>query len=183
MLKILNIPNKTLTTPSKPIKNADVKLKKLIQQMEQTLMAQDDPPGVGLAAPQIGENIQLFIIKPSEKAKTELFINPRVIKKSSGRALYQNRSKAARTRGRNSSLEGCLSVPRIWSPVSRSKKILVEYKTLSGEKKREWLSEFKAVIVQHEIDHLKGILFTQRATEQGAPLYEEKGDKLERMKL
>jgi peptide deformylase len=79
-------------------------------------------------------------------------------------------------------LEGCLSIPRIWGPVKRANRVLLEYQDLSGEKKTEWFTGFRATIVLHEVDHLQGVLFTQRAIEQNSALYEERDGELERMK-
>lgn len=78
-------------------------------------------------------------------------------------------------------LEGCLSVPRIWGPVDRDAEVLVEYLDLNGKKQSKWFSGLKAVIVQHETDHLNGILFTQRVLEQKGRLYEEKNGELEKI--
>ena len=80
-------------------------------------------------------------------------------------------------------LEGCLSIPRIWSPVNRHAKVHLEYTNLRGERKDKWFSGFDAVIIQHEMDHLHGILFTQRSLEQHMKLYEEKNGKLVEKKV
>ena len=74
-------------------------------------------------------------------------------------------------------------MPKIWGEVKRAKKVLLEYQTddESLEKKQAWFSGFEAVIIQHEVDHLEGILFTQRALAQNQPLYEEKEGKLVRI--
>jgi len=179
MLKIVNVPNQILTVSAKPVVKIDQKILTLIGKMDKTLAAQVDPQGVGLAAPQVGENLAIFVIKPNPGAKTEAFINPKVIKHETGNikhAASGTNQKKARTK-----LEGCLSIPRIWGPVKRSGRILLEYQTVTGQKKTAWFSGFKAVIIQHEVDHLNGILFTQRSLEQKAPLYEEKGGKLEKI--
>lgn len=147
--------------------------------MEKTLAAQIDPQGVGLAAPQVGRNIQLFIIKPSPKTKTEVFINPKILKLQTDK---KKSSEGRSTSGRKShKLEGCLSIPRIWSPVTRAKKMQLEYFDLNGKKYTKWFTGFEAVIIQHEVDHLEGILFTQRAIEQKSQLYEETDGKLKKM--
>ncbi|MEK7070310.1 MAG: peptide deformylase, partial [Patescibacteria group bacterium] len=77
---------------------------------------------------------------------------------------------------------GCLSIPRIWAPVPRSKRVLLEYQNEQGELQQKWFSKLKSIVVQHEVDHLQGVLFTQRVVEQNLPLYEEHGDKLERIR-
>lgn len=175
MLKIVSVPNKVLTTPVKPVTKFDSALKKLILQMEETLIAQVDPEGVGLAAPQVGVNLSLFIMRKSPNSDTEVFINPKI--------LEVDQEPAPKKKDKNVQLEGCLSIPRIWSPIDRPQKIHIEYQTIDGEKKDIWLKGLKAVIVQHEIDHLNGILFTQRAVEQSMPLYEEKDDDLKKIEF
>ena len=82
---------------------------------------------------------------------------------------------------KNIKLEGCLSIPHIWGPVTRNTKILLEYQDLTGEKHSEWFSGFTSVIIQHEMDHLQGVLFTQRVLEQKGRLYQEKDGKLEKI--
>ena len=175
MLKIVLVPNKVLTTPVKPVTKFDAALKKLILQMEETLIAQVDPEGVGLAAPQVGVDLSLFIMRQSTNSDTEVFINPKILE------IEKDTAPSPKKKNKNVQLEGCLSIPRIWSPIERPQKIHVEYQTIDGEKKDVWLKGLKAVIVQHEIDHLNGILFTQRAVEQSMPLYEEKDDDLKKI--
>jgi len=176
MLKIVRIPNTILSSAAKPIALIDNKIKKLVYEMEETLIAQDDPPGVGLAAPQIGQDISLFIIKPNPRSNTQVFINPKIIKSE-----IRN-PKAENTSEKNMKLEGCLAIPRIWSPVRRAKKIMLEYQDLTGKWQTKWFSGFESIIIQHELDHLSGILFTQRSVEQNLPLYEEKNGELEKMR-
>jgi peptide deformylase len=172
MLKIIQVPHKVLTTPTGEIKKIDDKIRKLVYDMEETLVAQVDPQGVGLAAPQVGVNLSLFIMKPSLKAETEVCINPHILK------IEDRKSRM----DENKKLEGCLSIPRIWGPVKRPQKVLLEYQDLTGEKHLRWFTGFKATIVQHEVDHLQGVLFTRRALEQKTVLYEEKNGELEKMK-
>ncbi len=172
VLPIVKIPNKVLTTKTKPVKKIDGKIKKLIQDMEETLVAQTDPEGVGLAATQVGLGISLFIMKPSKTAPARAFINPQikeVIAETQGKAEKKDKS----------SLEGCLSIDRIWSPIRRPQKVLLEYQTVEGTHKEEWFKGFDAVIVQHEVDHLEGILFTQRALEQNKKIFKETDGELE----
>jgi peptide deformylase len=170
MLKIVHIPNRILFTPTKPVKKIDQKIKKLVAEMEEALIAHKDPEGVGLAAPQVGVNLSLFIIKAKKTEPTQVFINPKIIEL---KHVPEENSSKSKTKKKNLKLEGCLSVPRIWSPIKRSDSVLVEYQDLSGNWKKEWFSGFKAQIIQHETDHLKGILFTQRALEQKQKMYRE----------
>lgn len=184
MLKIINAPNDILNKPVVPVKKFDDKLRRLVAEMEETLIAQDDPPGVGLAAPQVGKNLAIFIIKPTEKAKTQAFINPRVLKletRSASQRTKLKTNKKKNPKSKNLKLEGCLSLPRIWGPVRRANKLLLEYHDLNGSVKKEWFGGLSAIIIQHEIDHLNGVLFTQRSVEQNLSLYEEKEGKLEKI--
>ncbi len=173
MLTIVQIPAPVLTAPVKEITVFDEKLKKLLKNMEKTLLAQTDPQGVGLAAPQIGISEALFIMKPTESSPTEVCINPKIIEIIPDQTGKKIKKEAP--------YEGCLSVPRIWSPVKRAKKVILEYQDKTGKKLTKTYTGFKAVIVQHEVDHLHGILFTQRALEQKVPLYEEKNGKLKKL--
>jgi len=172
MLKIVSIPNTVLQNPVQSIEKIDSKIKQLVYDMEEALIAQVDPQGVGLAAPQVGISLSLFIIKPTPESDTEIFINPKILEvktPDSNRKLPKKRQKK---------LEGCLSIPRIWGPITRASKVRLAYQDLNGKTYTKWFSGFKAVIIQHECDHLNGILFTQRALEQQSKLYEEKDGEL-----
>ncbi len=173
MLKIVNVPDPTLSQTTKPVTVFDPSLTQLVKEMGKTLEAQTDPQGVGFAGPQIGKSLALFIMKPSPRSPTEAFINPKVLKYETRTAQRETKNKRQKTK-----LEGCLSIPKIWGPVKRADKVLLEYQTIDGKKQTRWFTGFKAVIIQHEIDHLNGILFTRRSVEQKKPLYEEKSGKL-----
>ncbi|MBI1863015.1 peptide deformylase [Candidatus Microgenomates bacterium] len=176
MLKILTVPNQVLTTPTKPVTRVDGKIRRLVTEMEETLIHQTDPEGVGLAAPQVGVGLSLFIIKSSPKAPTEVFINPRII------TTIEEKSPDEKPKKKQTKMEGCLSIPRIWAPLRRQRDIVVEFLDINGETRTETFKGFKSTIVQHEIDHLNGILFTMRCLEQGSDIYEEHGDRLEKIK-
>lgn len=185
-LKIVEVPHKVLTSPTRQVQKIDDKIRNLVYDMEETLIEQVDPQGVGLAAPQVGVDLALFIMKPSPKDETEVCINPKIIKiesdqprKKKGDAVLKEMEEEV---NENTKLEGCLSIPRIWGPVKRASRVLMEYQDLTGAKHTEWFTGFEAIIVLHEVDHLKGILFTQRALEQKTSLYEEKDGELEKMK-
>jgi peptide deformylase len=166
MLKIVTIPNTVLTTPTKPVIDIDARIKKLVVEMEKTLIAQKDPEGVGLAATQVGMNMSLFIVKNNPQEKTRVFIE-------------ELPPTPLATRGR---MEGCLSIPRIWAPLARARKVTVEYQDLEGVKHTRTFTGLQSTIVLHEVDHLNGVLFTQRCLENNIPLYEEQGGSLELMK-
>ena len=171
-MKIISAPTKGLNTNSENIKNIDRNIKKIISEMAKCLESQKNPQGVGLAAPQVGLNIRLFIMKPLADSKHQTIINPKVIS-----FLDKKPSKVKKKIVKNK-LEGCLSIPRIWSPIKRRYGVNIEYTNLNGSIIKKTFTGYQAIIVQHEIDHLDGILFTQRALEQKSQLFEEKGEKL-----
>lgn len=178
MLKIVTVPNDVLSSSSKPVASFDQKLQLLIKDMEEALVAQIDPQGVGLAAPQVGIRLSLFIMRPTPRSEISAFINPKILQMEEKKSFITRVKKDKKGKKKRHHFEGCLSIPRIWGPVKRAKKLLLEYQTPTGDKKTEWFTGFKAVIIQHEVDHLNGILFTQRALEQKNRLYEEKKGKL-----
>ena len=128
MLKIISVPDKILSSSTRRVEKIDDKIKKLLIDMEKILLAQNDPKGVGLSANQVGVDLSIFIIKPSEKAKIKVFINPKIVK------ISQSSSKLVKTSSTKNKrkpvkLEGCLSIPRIWGPVKRAKKYYSNTKT------------------------------------------------------
>lgn len=130
-----------------PGKN-DETLNLLIQRMY-LAMRDSLNPGVGIAAPQVGINRKVIWVQRFDKEGSpfEVYLNPKILQYSK---LTQKR------------FEGCLSIPERREEVCRSYTILVNYLTLRGIKKTEMIEGFTAVIFQHEVDHLKGILFTDR---------------------
>src|SRR3989338_9194358 len=79
MLKIVNAPDNVLSDIAKPVLKIDKNILAIIEEMKETLNATHNPEGVGLAAPQIGKSLQIFIIKPTQKSKIQVFINPEII--------------------------------------------------------------------------------------------------------
>lgn len=145
---ILGADNPILRTRSKEISSFDKKLLKLAKQMIETMHAQE---GVGLAAPQIGENIRMFVMKffqqDGEKYSIWTVINPIIIETSSDMEI---------------DTEGCLSLPDIQGKVARYRKIILSFLNERGEKQKIKLEGLNARIAQHEIDHLDGVLFIDR---------------------
>jgi len=190
MLKIVTVPANVLTQLTKPVAKIDDKIKKIVFDMEKVLVAQNDPPGVGLAANQVGLDLSIFIIKPTEKSKIKVFINPRIVSridpfKDSPKKVRPKKVRPYKVRPykKRVKLEGCLSIPRIWGPVNRGKRVFLHYQDLSGKKYLKWFSGFEAMIIQHEMDHLNGIVFTQRAVEQKNQLYKEENEELVKISL
>ncbi len=180
MLKIVQAPDQVLTKPTQPVKVIDQRIRNIIARMKETILAKDENERlirVGLAAPQVGFSLALFLMKPDDKSDVEVWINPQILETKFPKTKPVKTSK----KKKKQRLEGCLSVRNVWAPVKRAPQVLVSYQTENGEKKRTWVRGFKAVIIQHEIDHLQGILFTQRALEQNVPLYEENEGKLNKL--
>ena len=180
MKPIVLVPNDVLTSPAKPITVFDEKLKRLIRDMEETLRSAVDPKGVGLAATQIGLGVRIFLTKPNEKAKIRAFINPEIIHRS------EDLTDGITERGNK--LEGCLSIPNIWGKVRRTSSLTLRYQDESGLSHVEDFKGFHATIIQHETDHINGILFTQRVLEQKEKLFQVATEKdgsevLEEIKL
>lgn len=169
-MEIVTVPNEILRQKARPVKKFDQKLARLISEMKGTLLAHDEPKGVGLAAPQVGENLALCLVRIKEDQVLTL-VNPEVVR-------MEVLKKKEKPTGEERAFEGCLSLPQIYSPVRRAKKLLVAYQDERGRKKKKSFSGFAARVVQHEIDHLEGILFIQRALEQSKPVYRlEKDEK------
>lgn len=168
MLQILNAPNEVLSKKSDPIKSVDSSILSFIEQMSQALESATDPIGVGLAAPQAGKSLQLFIVKPKVNSKILVFINPKI--------LDQKPSVKTKKGHKHKKLEGCLSLKDIWGEVERSPQITLEYMDEKGRKHTKVFNGFMATIIQHEMDHLEGVLFPKRVLEQKGILYKSEKD-------
>lgn len=146
ILKIITDPNTILRQKSKVLDTNEIKSSKfqeLYDNMTITMLKKD---GIGLAAPQIGLNIRLIVI--NYKGETRIMINPVITKKSWAQKTSE---------------EGCLSVPNVFGDVSRHKKINCRYLDTNGKKQKLVANNMLARIIQHETDHLDGILFTDKA--------------------
>ncbi|HVZ11551.1 MAG TPA: peptide deformylase [Patescibacteria group bacterium] len=176
MYKMVVTPNPILLATAKPVEKFDKKLKDIVEEMKQTLDATFDPVGVGLAAPQVGISLRIFLSKPKEDGKTEVFINPEILGSSKDDEVpHFNNSKKVESkkpkRSKGRLLEGCLSVPNIWGNVLRKKEIRVSFQDITGKKHVKNVKGFPAIIIQHELDHLNGVLFTTHVLAQKETLY------------
>ncbi len=153
-LKILINPNPLLRKISKAVNQDEInkpEFQNFLRDMTETMLKKD---GAGLAAPQVGENIRLVIIHHDDK--TYYLINPQITKKSWAREIEE---------------EGCLSVldakgEIIYAPVERHKKVNCIYIDEKGVKQKLIAEKLLARVIQHEIDHLDGILFIDRIGKQ-----------------
>ncbi len=183
MLKIVTVPHPLLTAKSKPVAKIDKRIIKLVKDMEETLDAQKNPEGVGLSAPQVAVGLRLFIVKHPADKILKVFINPKIIKQEDIPEHKKPKKTKEEKEYEDSNLEGCLSIPDIWAAVKRYDIVKLEYLSLDGSVQKEEFKGFMSVVVQHEYDHLDGILFTQRAIEQGNQLYKEINGKLREISL
>ncbi len=148
--KLVTIPDETLRIKSRKIGYVDDSIKKLAEDMIETTLDWDHDSefGAALAAIQVGEPIQLTVVRDkfeSSKDKTfSTFVNPKIIKKSQQTVT---------------DVEGCLSVPGLYGRVKRALKIKVRAQDLDGNEIRLNLEGFPARVLQHEIDHMNGIIF------------------------
>ncbi|MDZ4228464.1 MAG: peptide deformylase, partial [Candidatus Levybacteria bacterium] len=178
MLKIISAPNPVLSQKAKEVKKIDKSIFNFLQEMNEALLSASDPVGVGLAAPQVGKSLQIFITKPTNKSSIQVFINPKIIQKTktshltidSGRTKQLNKDGDPKKR-EQTKLEGCLSLQNIWGEVKRDPSIKISYMDEKGEKHTKEFNGFLSTIIQHEVDHLNGILFPKRVLEQKGVLY------------
>ena len=142
-LTILNYPDPRLHTVAKPVKDVNIEIRRLIADMAETMYA---APGIGLAATQVDQHIQLIVIDTSKEQNDLLvLINPKIVVKS-GTQDYE---------------EGCLSVPGVYESVTRAEKITVEALDKQGKKFKLNAEGLLSVCIQHEMDHLLGKVFVE----------------------
>jgi peptide deformylase len=142
--EIIKLPDKRLRLPSEPIKRVDAGIRKLVDDMFETMYK---APGIGLAAIQLGiakRVITMDLSKKEDEQKPLVFVNPEVTWKSEETASYE---------------EGCLSIPEYYEEVERPKQVKVKYLDLDGKEHEIDAKGLFATCLQHEIDHTNGILF------------------------
>ena len=176
-MKIIEVPNPKLRQVSKPIEELTPQLLKFIEDLETALRNKTDPEGVGLSAPQVGQNIRLFstYLGDDNSRTIRTYINPQITRTSERMTLGPNPKKPF--------LEGCLSIPLIYAPVERHHWIKLKFSQIDPKNgqlftRTKRFESFPARVIQHELDHLDGILFTDHTTKQGLPIYKEGGEKL-----
>ena len=141
---ILIAPDPRLKAVSAPVEKVDAEIRKLAEDMADSMYAAD---GIGLAAVQIGVAKRVIVMdldQKDDKKDWRVFINPRIIWASEEMATFE---------------EGCLSVPEIWDDVERPARIKAEYLDLGGKKVEIEADGMLATCLQHEMDHLEGVLF------------------------
>ena len=141
---ILTIPDSILRKQAKPVERVDDDLRKLIDDM---LLTMYEAPGIGLAAPQIGISRRLIVMDPAKEEAPStplMMVNPDILERSDELRLHE---------------EGCLSIPDFTAEIERPAKTRVSYIDREGRQQEMELEGIWSTLVQHEIDHLNGVLF------------------------
>ncbi len=144
LLPILYVPDPRLRTRAKPVGPADsARVPHLAQKMLATMYK---APGIGLAAPQVGELLRLVVIdlQPDDKPEPLVLVNPEIVAQSQELATRE---------------EGCLSLPGQYAEVTRPARVKVRWQDLTGAKREVEADGLMSACLQHEIDHLNGVLF------------------------
>jgi peptide deformylase len=142
--EILTVPHPVLKQVSEPVEQVDDELRALMDDMLQTMY---DAPGIGLAAVQIGVPKRVIVMdlaRQDEEPQPRYFVNPEILWSSDETQLCE---------------EGCLSIPDVYDEVERPTKVRLRYLNYQGEQVEEDAEGMYAVCIQHEMDHLQGILF------------------------
>ena len=142
--EIITLPDKRLRLVSEPVKKITADIRKLVEDMFETMY---DAPGVGLAAIQVGAPkrvVTVDVAKKEEPKNPLVFINPEIVAYSDEKAVHE---------------EGCLSIPEIYEDVERPAQVTVKYLDLDGQQHEVEADGLLATCLQHEIDHLNGVLF------------------------
>jgi peptide deformylase len=146
--EIIILPDKRLRLVSKPVDKITPELRKLVDDMFETMY---DAPGIGLAAIQVAEPLRVItmdLAKKREEGETtrepRVFINPEILSSSEDKSTYE---------------EGCLSIPEYYEEVERPARVRLRYTDLDGKQHEEEAEGLFATCIQHEIDHLNGVLF------------------------
>ena len=141
---ILTLPDPRLRLVSKPVGKVDAQIRKLVEDMFETMYS---APGIGLAAVQVGvpkRVVTTDLAKKDEPKNPQVYINPEVVWASEERSTYE---------------EGCLSIPEYYEEVKRPSQVKVRYTDLEGHEQEIEANGLLATCLQHEIDHLNGVLF------------------------
>jgi len=162
---LIILPDPILRTASKTVERVDAPLRKLADDMLATMY---DAPGIGLAAIQVGEPLRMLVIdlaKEDETPAPQVFINPQVLAATEDRSVYE---------------EGCLSIPDYYAEVERPAGVRVSYLDRDGKPQEIEAVGLLATCLQHEIDHLDGVLFIDHISKLKRDMVVKKFKKLAR---
>ena len=142
-MRIVMIGNPVLRKKARAVHKVTSELVEFADSMEALMR----PTGVGLAAPQVGRSEAFFIYDVGDGLR--LIVNPQILER----------------KGAASDEEGCLSVPGVWAPIERATEITLSFLDRSGHRRVRKYADFEARVIQHEYDHLQGVLFVDRITD------------------
>lgn len=162
-LQIIPYPHPTLRHRSKPIRRVDAELKRLVDEMFDLMY---EAKGVGLAANQVDLPLRMFVANPAGE-------------RGAGEEMVLINPVLQRPKGSESAEEGCLSLPGIYGPVMRPKEVSLSAYDVSGSPIERRVDGFLARVLQHEYDHLEGVLFFDRMGAQGREELREPLEELE----
>ncbi len=145
ILKLRYYPDPYLRVSANEVGVIDDKVRELVQNMRESLVAYN---GLGLAATQVGVDLSVFLIRDSDKGEPIEVINPKIIS----------------TSGRERREEGCLSFPELYLDIERSGKVKLKFYDINGQEREIEFEGILARAVQHEMDHLKGVLIIDRVS-------------------
>ena len=161
ILDLVTFPEPSLRLKAKQVTKFDSELQTLVESMFETMR---DAPGVGLAAPQIGQSLRLVVVEYTDdedenaRPKKYVLVNPEIVKRSEEMVT---------------DIEGCLSLPGLAGTVERHEAVTIKAKNRFGKPLKIEAEGWLARIFQHEIDHLDGVLYIDRAEEVFEPTPEE----------
>ena len=164
---LIILPDPVLRQVSKPVERVDDDVQKFASDLLETMY---DAPGIGLAGIQIGEPLRILVIdlaKEGEPKAPQIFINPEILSRSDERSVYE---------------EGCLSIPDYYAEVERPARVRVRYVDLDGKEREVEAEGLLATCLQHEIDHLNGVLFIDHISKLKRDMVVRKFRKLARDK-
>ena len=166
LLELVKAPDPRLKLISEPIPEVDARLRRFMADMVETMYAEN---GIGLAAIQVGIAKRLAVIDldpGGPKSKPIYLVNPRIVEASGELSTYH---------------EGCLSVPEVWDDVKRPAQLTVEYTDENGKKHTVKADGLFATCLQHEIDHINGLLFIDHLSKLKRSIALRKSAKLKRL--
>lgn len=133
-----------------------------VEEMKSAVMSTNS--GVGISAPQIGVAVRMFVICDGEQKAFKTFVNPEIVKRQAGNKMGK---------------EGCLSTPGVYADVPRSERITLRYYDLAFNEHKEKFKGFEARVIQHELDHLDGIMFFDHLSAEAYAVIADKIKKIE----
>lgn len=156
VLEILTAPHPVLSAKARLVRPDELgaRMKTFLSDMAETMFA---APGVGLAAPQVGDSRRIIVADLTDDGKADNpgrgknvyhMVNPEIVEKSKDTIIFE---------------ESCLSVPEYYQDVNRARRVRVRWLDAEGGAHEEWFEEFPAVVLQHELDHLEGITLLDRS--------------------